>query len=35
MHALFHGVAVVPVLTIEREEDAVPLACALFEGGCG
>jgi len=33
MHALFHGVAVVPVLTIEREEDAVPLACALFEGG--
>ncbi len=33
MHALFHGVVVVPVLTIEREEDAVPLACALFEGG--
>src|SRR3984893_15057509 len=33
MHALFHGVAVVPVLTIEREEDAVPLARALFEGG--
>src|SRR6202163_2928214 len=33
MHALFHGVVVVPVLTIEREEDAVPLAGALFEGG--
>jgi 2-dehydro-3-deoxyphosphogluconate aldolase/(4S)-4-hydroxy-2-oxoglutarate aldolase len=33
MHALFHGVVVVPVLTIEREEDAVPLARALFEGG--
>src|SRR5260370_31342025 len=33
MHAWFHGVAVVPVLTIEREEDAVPLARALFEGG--
>jgi 2-dehydro-3-deoxyphosphogluconate aldolase / (4S)-4-hydroxy-2-oxoglutarate aldolase len=33
MHALFHGVAVMPVLTIEREEHAVPLARALFEGG--
>ena len=33
MHTLFHGVVVVPVLTIEREEDAVPLARALFEGG--
>ncbi len=33
MHALFRGVAVVPVLTIEREADAVPLARALFEGG--
>lgn len=33
MHALFRGVAVVPVLTIEHEEDAVPLARALLEGG--
>ncbi len=33
MHALFRGVAVVPVLTIQRAEDAVPLARALFEGG--
>jgi 2-dehydro-3-deoxyphosphogluconate aldolase/(4S)-4-hydroxy-2-oxoglutarate aldolase len=33
LHALFHGVSVVPVLTIDREEDAVPLAYALFEGG--
>ena len=33
MHALFRGVAVVPVLTIEREADAVPLARALFDGG--
>lgn len=35
MHALFRGVSVIPVLTIERERDAVPLARALFEGGLG
>src|SRR5437870_153861 len=33
MHALFRGTAVLPVVTIERERDAVPLARALFEGG--
>jgi 2-dehydro-3-deoxyphosphogluconate aldolase/(4S)-4-hydroxy-2-oxoglutarate aldolase len=33
MHALFRGTRVIPVLTIEREEDAVPLARALAEGG--
>ena len=33
MHALLRGVSVIPVLTIERERDAVPLARALFEGG--
>jgi 2-dehydro-3-deoxyphosphogluconate aldolase/(4S)-4-hydroxy-2-oxoglutarate aldolase len=33
MHALFRGVAVMPVLTIERKEDAVPLARALLGGG--
>src|SRR5437764_88832 len=33
MHALFHGITVLPVVTIERERDAVPLARALFEGG--
>lgn len=33
MHDLFRGVTVIPVLTIEREADAVPLAHALFEGG--
>jgi 2-dehydro-3-deoxyphosphogluconate aldolase/(4S)-4-hydroxy-2-oxoglutarate aldolase len=33
MHALFRGVSVIPVLTIEREQDAVPLARALSEGG--
>ena len=33
MHALFRGTSVIPVLTIERERDAVPLARALFEGG--
>jgi 2-dehydro-3-deoxyphosphogluconate aldolase/(4S)-4-hydroxy-2-oxoglutarate aldolase len=35
MHHLFRGVAVIPVLTIEREADAVPLARALFDGGLG
>jgi 2-dehydro-3-deoxyphosphogluconate aldolase / (4S)-4-hydroxy-2-oxoglutarate aldolase len=33
MHTLFRGVTVIPVLTIEREADAVPLARALLEGG--
>jgi 2-dehydro-3-deoxyphosphogluconate aldolase/(4S)-4-hydroxy-2-oxoglutarate aldolase len=33
MHPLFHGTAVIPVLSIERERDAVPLARALYEGG--
>ena len=33
MHASFRGVAVVPVLTIDREDDALPLARALFDGG--
>ena len=33
MHALFRGSLVIPVLTIEREGDAVPLARALGEGG--
>ena len=35
MHALFRGASVIPVLTIEREHDALPLARALFEGGLG
>jgi 2-dehydro-3-deoxyphosphogluconate aldolase/(4S)-4-hydroxy-2-oxoglutarate aldolase len=33
MHALFRGASVIPVLTIERERDALPLARALAEGG--
>src|SRR5216683_8277380 len=33
MHALFRGISVIPVLTIDREGDAVPLARALGEGG--
>jgi 2-dehydro-3-deoxyphosphogluconate aldolase/(4S)-4-hydroxy-2-oxoglutarate aldolase len=33
MHDTFRGHAVLPVLTIERETDALPLARALFEGG--
>lgn len=33
MHALFRGTSVIPVLAIEREVDAVPLAHALGEGG--
>jgi 2-dehydro-3-deoxyphosphogluconate aldolase/(4S)-4-hydroxy-2-oxoglutarate aldolase len=33
MHPLFHGVAVIPVLSIERGRDAVPLARALYDGG--
>src|SRR6266700_445402 len=35
MHAIFRGTSVIPVLTIERERDAVPLARALGEGGLG
>jgi 2-dehydro-3-deoxyphosphogluconate aldolase/(4S)-4-hydroxy-2-oxoglutarate aldolase len=35
MHPLFRGTAIVPVLTIERERDAVPLARALHAGGLG
>lgn len=35
MHALFRGVTVIPVLTIEREAHAVPLARALLDGGLG
>src|SRR4051794_38326575 len=33
MQALFRGTSVIPVLTIERERDAVKLAHALAEGG--
>jgi 2-dehydro-3-deoxyphosphogluconate aldolase / (4S)-4-hydroxy-2-oxoglutarate aldolase len=33
MHPLFRGTTVIPVLTIERVTEAVPLARALFEGG--
>src|SRR5260370_31887453 len=33
MHALFRGASVIPVLTIDRDRDAVPLARALGEGG--
>ena len=33
MHPLFCGTHVIPVLSIERERDAVPLARALHEGG--
>lgn len=33
MHALFRGISVIPVLTIDRERDAVPLARALADGG--
>lgn len=33
MHPLFRGVCVIPVLTIEREGDALPLARALADGG--
>jgi 2-dehydro-3-deoxyphosphogluconate aldolase / (4S)-4-hydroxy-2-oxoglutarate aldolase len=33
MHSLFRGVTVIPVLTIERETHAVPLARALLDGG--
>lgn len=33
MHPLFRGTSVIPVLSVEREADAVPLARALHEGG--
>lgn len=33
MHALFCGISVIPVLTIDREQDAVPLVRALCDGG--
>jgi 2-dehydro-3-deoxyphosphogluconate aldolase/(4S)-4-hydroxy-2-oxoglutarate aldolase len=33
MHSLFRRTSVIPVLTIDREADAVPLARALAEGG--
>src|SRR6185503_6736387 len=33
MHALFRGTSVIPVLTIDRERDAVPLVRALSDGG--
>lgn len=33
MQALFRRISVIPVLTIEREADAVPLARALADGG--
>ncbi len=33
MHALFRRTSVIPVLTIEREADVLPLARALLDGG--
>ncbi|HWB47740.1 MAG TPA: bifunctional 4-hydroxy-2-oxoglutarate aldolase/2-dehydro-3-deoxy-phosphogluconate aldolase [Stellaceae bacterium] len=33
MHPLFRGASVIPVLSIEHERDAVPLARALYAGG--
>lgn len=33
MHQLFRGISVIPVLTIARAADAVPLAAALQRGG--
>ena len=33
LESLFHGSPIVPVITIERAEDAVPLAEALVAGG--
>ena len=33
MHEIFRGVAVIPVLTVLRAADAVPLAAALRRGG--
>jgi 2-dehydro-3-deoxyphosphogluconate aldolase / (4S)-4-hydroxy-2-oxoglutarate aldolase len=33
MHPLFNATTIIPVLSVERERDAVPLARALFDGG--
>ncbi len=33
MHAIFRGISVIPVLTLDRERDAVPLVRSLSEGG--
>ena len=33
MHSMFRTVSIIPVVTIERVEDAVPLARALLRGG--
>lgn len=33
MHEIFHGTTVIPVVTLERVEDAVPLATALLRAG--
>ncbi len=35
MQPLFHGIPVIPVVTVERVADAVPLARALYDGGIG
>jgi 2-dehydro-3-deoxyphosphogluconate aldolase/(4S)-4-hydroxy-2-oxoglutarate aldolase len=35
MHEIFAGARIVPVVTIERAEDAAPLARALVRGGIG
>jgi 2-dehydro-3-deoxyphosphogluconate aldolase / (4S)-4-hydroxy-2-oxoglutarate aldolase len=33
MYPLFRGTTIIPVLTVEREADAIPLARALYDGG--
>lgn len=33
MYALFRGISVIPLVTLDRERDAVPLARALWQGG--
>lgn len=33
MHEIFHGTTVIPVVTVARASDAVPLASALLRGG--
>jgi 2-dehydro-3-deoxyphosphogluconate aldolase / (4S)-4-hydroxy-2-oxoglutarate aldolase len=33
MQSLFRGISILPVVTIDRERDAVPLARALLDGG--
>ncbi len=35
MHPIFRDTKVIPVVTIEREADAIPLARALARGGLG